>query len=102
MPLIQICHALKDLNMSNFDVRNATESNGWLGYCSSLTNLVSPQKISNNIVINNTNLTEDSLLSVLNNLNTVTNKTLTLGDENLAKLSEEQKAIATGKGWTLA
>lgn len=33
---------------------------------------------------------------------TTTTKTLTLGSTNLKKLTDEQKAIATNKGWTLA
>lgn len=49
-------------------------------------------------------LTHDSLLNVINEAADVTAspKTLTLGSTNLAKLSDEEKAIATGKGWTLA
>ncbi len=47
-------------------------------------------------------LTVDSLLSLLNALaDGVTNKKCKLGTTNLAKLTEEQKAIATDKGWTL-
>ncbi|MDO5433839.1 BspA family leucine-rich repeat surface protein [Eubacterium sp.] len=43
-----------------------------------------------------------SLVNVLNNLKqTTTEKTLTLGATNLEKLTAEQKAIATNKGWTL-
>ena len=43
------------------------------------------------------------LLVILNNLRPVTEtKTLTMGATNLAKLTEEDKAIATNKGWTLA
>ena len=39
------------------------------------------------------------LLVILNNLKTVTStKTLTMGATNLAKLTDEDKAIATGKG----
>ena len=48
-------------------------------------------------------LTVDSLLSLLNALaDGVTDKTCKIGSTNLAKLTEEQKAIATDKGWTLA
>ena len=44
-----------------------------------------------------------SLLNILAALPTVTEaQTLTLGATNLAKLTDEEKAIATGKGWTLA
>lgn len=48
-------------------------------------------------------LTHDSLMSVINHLGTITTAlTLTLGDTNLAKLTDTEKAIATQKGWTLA
>ena len=50
-----------------------------------------------------TALTVDSMVAMFNNLVTIgTTKTITLGATNLAKLTSEQKAIATGKGWTLA
>ena len=50
-----------------------------------------------------TNLTHDSLMSIINGLAVVeTTQTLTLGSTNLAKLTDEEKAIATEKGWTLA
>lgn len=51
------------------------------------------------------NLTHQSLLNVLNNLGDLTGKTmqtLTLGTENLAKLSSSEKNIATQKNWALA
>ncbi len=48
-------------------------------------------------------LTVDSLMVIINGLQTVTKaQTLTLGETNLAKLTEEQKAVAINKGWTLA
>lgn len=47
-------------------------------------------------------LSHDSLLSLINACSEVTEtKTLKLGSTNLAKLSEEEKQIATSKGWTL-
>ena len=50
-----------------------------------------------------TQFERSDLLVILNNLKTVTSsKTLTMGATNLAKLTEEDKAIATNKGWTLA
>jgi len=50
-----------------------------------------------------TALTAASMVEMFNNLATIgTTKTITLGTTNLAKLSVEQKAVATGKGWTLA
>ncbi len=49
-------------------------------------------------------LTKESLLNVFNEAADVTSspKTLTLGTKNLNKLTDEEKAIATNKGWTLA
>lgn len=48
-------------------------------------------------------LSHDSLLSIINSCSQVSEtRTLKLGEANLAKLSEEEKAIATNKGWTLA
>lgn len=50
-----------------------------------------------------TKFERSDLLVILNNLKTVTStKTLTMGTANLAKLTDEDKAIATNKGWTLA
>ena len=49
-------------------------------------------------------LTKESLLNVINEAADVTAnpKSLYLGATNLAKLTDEEKAIATSKGWTLA
>ena len=49
------------------------------------------------------NLTHDSLMNIINEAADVTAspKTLTLGATNLAKLTDDEKAIAANKGWTL-
>ena len=53
-------------------------------------------------------LTHDSLLSILNALedktsdNSGTTWTIGLGPTNIAKLTANEKAIATQKGWTIA
>lgn len=50
-----------------------------------------------------TKLTHQSLMSIINGLAVVeATQTLTLGTTNLAKLTDEEKAIATEKGWSLA
>lgn len=49
-----------------------------------------------------TALSHDSLMVIINGLQTVEGKTLTLGTDNLAKLTDAEKQIATDKGWTLA
>lgn len=51
---------------------------------------------------NLTDLTHESLINILNALPNSTNGyTCTLGSSNLAKLTDEEKAIAVDKGWTL-
>ena len=54
------------------------------------------------------NLTVQSLMNVINNLydfrangDSTTTRTLQLGTTNLNKLTDEQKAVATNKGWNL-
>jgi hypothetical protein len=48
-------------------------------------------------------LTHQSLLNILNTLPTVTaSRTITLGPTNILKLTDEEIAIATAKGWTVA
>lgn len=46
------------------------------------------------------NLTHESLMNVINKLGTVSGKTLKLGS-NLSKLTSDEIAIATAKGWSL-
>ena len=48
------------------------------------------------------NLTVESLMNVINNLATVSGQTLKFGSTNLNKLTAEQIAVATNKGWTLS
>lgn len=74
--------------------------------CSGITNLTVNGELRAGLYLSaSTNLTTDSLMSVINALVDLTgenSKTLTLGATNLAKLSDEQKAIATNKNWILA
>lgn len=74
----------------------------WRG-CSALTTLGGFGAIKESIELSSCiKLTVESIMNVINQAATVTGKTMTLGSENLAKLSDEQKAVATSKGWTLA
>ena len=84
------------------NVTNATDS---FWNCQSLTDLGGFIGLKVGINLSAcTALTHDSLLNVINKVADVTAspKTLTLGSTNLAKLTDEEKAIATSKGWTLA
>ena len=79
-------------------------------YCSKFVNII----FTDDSVIGNsgidvslsTRLTHESLMSMVNALKdysgTGTTRSITFGAENLAKLTDAEKSIATGKGWTLA
>ena len=76
------------------------------GYCSGLENVVIEGTITVGFDVHwSTNLTHDSLMSLLNALKDYsddasgTAHTVTVGETNLAKLSEEDLKIATDKGW---
>lgn len=96
------------IDISSFDVSKVTGTSWGTGFgdftYSNLINFKAPKNISENIDFSySRQLTHDSLMSIINNLAEVSStKTLTLGSTNLAKLTDDEKAIATNKGWTLA
>lgn len=62
---------------------------------------------SSNFLDRVSNATVESLMNVINNLydltaNGLSGQTVKFGKTNLAKLTDEQKAVATNKGWTLS
>ena len=85
------------------DMSSVTDMSNMFYKCSSLKSiLLTGMKTHFNISVS-TNFEESDLVTILNNLATVTStKTLTMGSTNLAKLTDEEKAIAINKGWTLA
>ena len=85
------------------DVSNVTDASNMFFQCNILKSiLMIGMKVSFNIS-SSTKFEESDLVTILNNLATVTTtQTLTMGATNLAKLTDEEKAIATNKGWTLA
>ena len=102
----QYCTSLTSLPVLNLS--NGTYFGGAWNNCPSLTNLGGFGAISADIDLSPCpNLTAESLMNVitqaadLNELG-LSSRTMTLGSDNLAKLSDEQKAVATNKGWTLA
>lgn len=95
------CHEL--ISISELDVSNVTSMSRTFNSCYKLQEIhMTGIKVSFDIS-SSTKFTREALVEILNNLATVTKtQTLTMGSTNLAKLTDEDKAIATNKGWTLA
>lgn len=74
--------------------------------CTALEDVQLGQDWNMSLSVNSSeNLTVQSMIAMFNSLKDLTGetaKTLTLGSVNLAKLTDEQKTIATNKNWTLA
>lgn len=106
------CSKLVSLDISSWNLVNVTKTLQVFYNCKELTNLQFGYDIKYSFgLLSSTKLTVESLLSVLNGLYDFTGNqqtptssmgNLTLGSTNLAKLTDEQKAIATDKGWTLS
>lgn len=99
------CTSLTDatINISSYSEQEQ-EYSGIFAGASILTNLTIEGELRAGLWLHS-DLTLESLLSVINALVDLTgedSKTLNLGANNLAKLSDEQKAIATNKNWVLA
>lgn len=98
------CSSLKSLTLPDGFGANAKTVVGCFAGCSALQNVTGAIKFSKSFILSSaTDLTHESLMNIISGLVTVTTaQTLTLGAENLAKLTDEEKKIATDKGWTLA
>lgn len=103
------CFSIASINISNWDMRAVTNINRMFDNTYSLStlnmdNAILP-KIDLNIALHNSNnLTVESLVSVLNalpQLSSGESHYIQLGSGNIDKLSDDQKAIAINKGWTL-
>ena len=91
------------ISIPAFDVSKLESAQNMCYACSKLEE-IHMRNIGTDLDIHwSTKFTREALLEIIGNLKTVTStKTLTMGSTNLAKLTEEDKAIATNKGWTLA
>lgn len=85
-------------------VSATTPFNNTFANCKKLANLFIEGTIGQNgFDVSDCDLTHYSLMSIINALEKKTSGTWTviLGSRNLAKLTDEEKKIATGKGWKL-
>jgi hypothetical protein len=99
------CHSLHTVAL--LDCTNAISMSNAFNTCSKLINLggFKNLKVSLNLSAS-TILTHESLMNVINNLydltaNGLSEQALTIGSTNLAKLTADEIAIGTNKGWTI-
>ena len=97
------------LNSLFYNCFNLTNFNGIinLGQAYSITQNANYYNYTLDISSSYRNLTHESLVNIINNLYDIKTKgvkpqKLVLGTTNLAKLTEEELAIAQNKGWTLS
>ena len=117
------CSALKNLDLSMIDAEKVENVNGMFTGCSALTNFKSIKNLGKGFTAKSknyygyqfnfntcNNLTKNSLLDIIYNLydlnltypDTLYTQSLVLGSTNKAKLTAEEIAIATNKGWTVS
>lgn len=91
-------------SVPRFDVSNVMYMGFMFSGCENLEAIHMININSNLNISSSTKFTREALLEIIGNLKAQAsgNKTLTMGSTNLAKLTDEDKAIATNKGWTLA
>ena len=85
-----------------FDVSNVKYFKETFEGCESLKEINMKGMITSFDISSSTKFTRDALIEILNNLSWVSNQqVLTIGQENLSKLSDEDIKIAVNKGWLL-
>lgn len=97
----------KLISVPLLDFTKAEQLRSMLLACSELVELGGFTNLSVNLDLSSSRkLTADSIMNVINEAKDLSETggtaTLTLGSTNIAKLTEEQIAIASSKGWTLA
>ena len=107
--MFQNCSSLQSIDMSGWDTTNwaVTSLQNMFYNCSSLqalkfgVNTIWPALATQ--INDASKLRHNSIVAFLGVLPTVaTTVTLTLGNANLARISDAEKSVATNKGWTLA
>lgn len=106
--MFDYCYCLKTIDISGWDMSLITNTSNTFRGCYSLENLITDgcTMPAISFKLNDSPLlTVDSLVGVIAALPVLadgTSATLTLGATNTAKLTADQLAVATEKGWTVA
>ena len=99
------CSKLKRIKSIRFK-EDATAVTNPFASCTSLSDITINGRVGFSISFSGCPLTYTSLASIINSLTdfsgTSVSRTLTLGTENIAKLSQSDIATITQKGWSLA
>ncbi len=102
--LFNNCYSLRQIE--KLDMKNINSASSVFNGCNLLTEIKEIYNIPVSLNLTSCNYLKCStLLKILNalvDLSGQASKTLSLGSTNLAKLSDEEKAIATNKNWTLS
>lgn len=89
--------------VGEFDMSGVTTFTGGFMQCEKLKSVHCKHWSLSFDISASTAFEESDLVEIIGNLDTVTTaQTLTMGATNLAKLTQEEILVATGKGWTLA
>ena len=102
------CKSLESVNLSTLDTRQVTSANSAFGACTSLSNIIFsenlfPNKGFKDLNLSDCPLTHDCAVDIFNKLATRTNSpTLKLSATTKGYLTENEIAIATGKGWVVS
>lgn len=96
---------LKTLTLNNWCSNSTlpkltTNPSYFAGYCYSLENYSGPKLHLNHSFTYDYSLTYESLIGIINNLPTVSSKTITISGIPYGQLTTDEKAIITTKGWT--
>lgn len=97
------CESLETLNLGNWDWNNITAASYPFALCSKLKYVNGTLSgIKQDLLLNVSPLTNESAMRFINGLAEVSEtKTITFKKTTYNTLTDEQKAIATSKGWTI-
>lgn len=99
------CSKVTDMTYA-FNSSPIVNFGGFLNYGQAFTTTASQNYSYYTLTVNKTGLTRESMLNIINGLYDIKSKgcktqTVNFGTANLVLLTDDEKAIATNKGWTL-